>query len=209
MTNDLIKRDISWLHFNARVLQEAADHRVPLYERIKFLAIYTSNLDEFYRVRVASLRQFKKLPKSQRRELFDFKPKRELKTIRAMVNHQQEEFGRIFTQEILPELREEKISLIHSYEMSEEQAKFSAEYFEKNVKPHLELHWLPADGSEPASLPFLKDGQLCLAVEINSEAAQSAGEIALRAGPHQRMPPPGGAARQRSQPGCIPRDFPG
>ncbi|MEL7162111.1 MAG: hypothetical protein AAFN92_15250, partial [Bacteroidota bacterium] len=60
MATDLIKRDTSWLHFNARVLQEATDLRVPLYERIKFLAIFSSNLDEFYRVRVASLRQFKK-----------------------------------------------------------------------------------------------------------------------------------------------------
>ncbi|OAV45350.1 polyphosphate kinase 1 [Lewinella sp. 4G2] len=187
MAKELIKRDISWLHFNARVLQEAADHRVPLYERIKFLAIYTSNLDEFYRVRVASLRQFKKIPKEQRRELFDFKPKKELKTIRKMVNEQQEEFGRIFNDEILPELREEQIDLIHSNEMTPEQAAFASAYFDKNIKPHLELHWLPSN-DEDAQLPFIKDGQLCLAVEINSEAAQSAGDVALVPLPTKECP---------------------
>ena len=187
MADHLIKRDISWLHFNARVLQEAADPRVPLYERIKFLAIYSSNLDEFYRVRVASLRQFKKLPKEQRRELLNFKPKKELKTIRAMVNEQQQEFGRIFTQEILPELEREKIDLIHSFEMTDLQREWARQYFDKNVSPHLELHWLPADDAH-ADLPFLKDGQLALAIDIDEQAAREASEIALVAIPTQECP---------------------
>ena len=59
-----IPRDTSWLSFNHRVLQEAKDPSVPLYERIKFLAIYSSNLDEFFRVRVAAMRQFKLLNKA-------------------------------------------------------------------------------------------------------------------------------------------------
>ncbi|NJC24773.1 polyphosphate kinase 1 [Neolewinella antarctica] len=187
MPNELIKRDISWLQFNERVLQEASDESVPLYERIKFLAIYSSNLDEFFRVRVASLRQFKKLPKEQRRELFDFKPKKELKTIRAMVRTQQKEFGRIFTKEILPELRAEKIELIHSYEMSKEQAAFATDYFDKNVQPHLELHWLPV-GEGPADLPFLKDGQLAIAVAFEDEATHETGDIPLLAIPTEQCP---------------------
>lgn len=76
MELDYIKRDVSWLSFNHRVLQEAKDPSVPLYERIKFLAIYSSNLDEFYRVRVASLRSFKDLKKKTRKQL-DLKPKKE------------------------------------------------------------------------------------------------------------------------------------
>ena len=64
-----IERDISWLAFNHRVLQEAENPGTPLYERIKFLAIYSSNLDEFYRVRVASLRSFRQLKKSTRKAL--------------------------------------------------------------------------------------------------------------------------------------------
>jgi len=179
LTTKLTKRDTSWLHFNARVLQEAADARVPLYERIKFLAIFSSNLDEFYRVRVASLRQFKKLDKADRRELFNFKPKKELKTIRKMVYEQQEQFGNIFRGEILPALKQEGIHLIHGDEMTPEQEKFAADYFDERVKPHLALHWLPQDRVDTSELPFLKSGQLCLALEVDEEAAKEAEAIAL------------------------------
>jgi len=177
LRTELIKRDTSWLHFNARVLQEAADERVPLYERIKFLAIFSSNLDEFYRVRVASLRQFKKLDKVDRQELFNFKPKKELKVIRKIVAAQQEEFGEIFREQILPQLKQENIHLVHWNEMSPKQTEFAAGYFDKQIKPHLELHWLPENQVESAELSFLKSGQLCLAVEIDEEVAIDAQEI--------------------------------
>lgn len=177
-TPPLEARDTSWLHFNARVLQEAADPSVPLYERVKFLAIYSSNLNEFFRVRVASLRQFKKLSKAQRRELFDFKPKKELKTIRAMVGEQQATFGRIWREDILPSLKRENIHLLHSYELDERQKAYVADYFDERIRPHLELHWLD-DDAEAHELPFLRDGQLCLALELNEEAALEAEEIAL------------------------------
>ncbi|WP_238750537.1 polyphosphate kinase 1 [Neolewinella maritima] len=179
MPTELIKRDSSWLEFNARVLQEASDPRVPLYERIRFLAIYSSNLDEFYRVRVSSLRQFKKLPKTERRELFDFKPKRELKDIRAAVYRQQEEFGRIFREEILPQLRDENIHLIHSDQMTKSQRAFAADHFDHHISPHLELHWLATDEDGERELPYLDDGQLCLAVSMNEPEAEETGEIAL------------------------------
>ena len=68
-----IERDISWLSFNNRVLQEAKDKRVPLLERLKFLAIYSSNLEEFFRVRVAITRSVIKLGKKSQKAL-DFKP---------------------------------------------------------------------------------------------------------------------------------------
>ena len=64
-------RDLSWLRFNHRVLQEAADSRNPLYERIKFLAIFSSNLDEFFRVRVSDIRQIKKIEKLEKQEETD------------------------------------------------------------------------------------------------------------------------------------------
>ena len=73
----LIDRELAWLAFNHRVLQEAADDRVPLFERMKFLAIYSSNLDEFFRVRVASIRSLSRLGKKSRKKLL-FNPENAL-----------------------------------------------------------------------------------------------------------------------------------
>ena len=99
-------RDISWFSFNARVLQEAKDTTVPLYERLKFLAIYSSNLDEFFRVRVSAMRGFKDLKKKTRKKN-GLKPKKSLKQILTIVQKQQQEFGQIFQQLL------DQLSLIH------------------------------------------------------------------------------------------------
>ena len=90
--NELFNRDLSWLRFNHRVLQEAADISNPLYERIKFLAIFSSNLDEFFKVRISSIRQIKELDKPLRKKLIT-KPNKLLKLIKKEVNEQQELFG--------------------------------------------------------------------------------------------------------------------
>ena len=82
-------REISWLSFNHRVLQEARDPSVPLLERIKFIAIFSSNLDEFYRVRVASLRNLLQLKRKTQKKLA-FDPVQLLQDINAIVHQQQE-----------------------------------------------------------------------------------------------------------------------
>ncbi len=110
-TTKFFARDLSWLRFNQRVLQEAADQRNPLYERIKFLAIFSSNLDEFFKVRVSDIRQIKKLNKKLRKKLIT-KPNKLLKSIKQEVDLQQEWFGSIIRDQILPELKAHNIHLI-------------------------------------------------------------------------------------------------
>src|SRR5690606_12463529 len=132
-------RDLSWLTFNYRVLMEARDANLPLYERIKFLGIYSGNLDEFFRVRVASLRNLKKLGKENRKELLDFKPKKLLKKIYAEVNRQQNEFGEIFRKDILPELNKNGIILYQDEgEVSDSHRHFISRYFRSKVLSYLQ-----------------------------------------------------------------------
>ncbi len=139
MSAPYIGRDISWLGFNYRVLQEAMDESVPLYERIKFLAIYSSNLDEFFRVRVASLRSFKELKKKDRKELLDIKPKKELKAIRSMVTRQQEMFGKVFRDQIIPGLQGKGVYLVARDRCSAKQLEFARKYFNEKVQPLLTI----------------------------------------------------------------------
>jgi polyphosphate kinase len=109
--NRYIHRDISWLSFSDRILQESKDPVVPLYDKIKFLAIWSSNLDEFFRVRVASLQSLNKIKKKKIRKELDFKPKKTLRKVLRIIEKQQLEYGRILTREILPELKKNKIIL--------------------------------------------------------------------------------------------------
>jgi polyphosphate kinase len=130
-------RELSWLSFNYRVLQEANDPSVPLYERIKFLAIFSSNLDEFFRVRVASLRSLFNLKWKTRAKL-KFEPAELLKRIHSTVNKQQREFGEIIRKEIIPQLNLHNVFLIDDTSASDAQKIFAQEYFNENVLPHIQ-----------------------------------------------------------------------
>lgn len=134
--NELKHRDLNWLSFNERVLQEAADTENPLYERIKFLAIFSSNLDEYFRVRVSQLRQIKKIKKSLRKKLA-LRPNKKVKEILKRVKEQQEKFGKIFFEGIIPELHKNGIHLIEQEEFSKTQKELSDNYYEEKVQPLL------------------------------------------------------------------------
>ena len=168
------KRDLSWLAFNHRVLQEAQDERNPLFERIKFLAIYSSNLDEFFRVRVASLRSFRSLKKKERKELeLEVKPRKELREIRKIVGQQQSLFGRIFREQILPALKAQGIYLVPNEGFSPAQQAFAHDYFMAEIAGRLQPISLDLD-SEP---PFLKNKALYFIVALEDEAAPTLLEL--------------------------------
>ncbi len=130
-------RELSWLSFNHRVLQEAKDQSVPLFERLKFLAIYSSNLDEFFRVRVASLRSLLALKDTTQKKL-EFNPRFLLKKILDTVHLQQEEFGKIFREEIIPKLEAENIFLVDNKSVSISHKEFISNYFRDQVIPFIQ-----------------------------------------------------------------------
>lgn len=162
----LIDRDISWLYFNHRVLQEAMNTSVPLYERIKFLAIYSSNLDEFFRVRVAYLRRLKLLEKTTRKELLPekIKPKKILEAIKTIVHEQQTLFGEIFRHQILPELEKEGIHLVPNEHYTSEEKAYANQFFKDNIFDHIKV--LPLEGDN--EIPVLEDRFLYFTVQFKT-----------------------------------------
>ena len=154
-------RDLSWLSFNHRVLQEAGDKSVPLYERIKFLAIFSSNLDEFFRVRVAYIRALLVLKKKAAKKL-DFDPEKLLNRIHKVVTTQQEQFGEIFRNQIRKELNRQGIFLVKETDLTGPQREFTRAYFQEQVQPYLQPVFLSSD-KEP---PFLENRSLYLAVKL-------------------------------------------
>lgn len=163
-----IHRDLSWLAFNYRVLQEAKDPSVPLFERIKFLAIYSSNLDEFFRVRVANHRSLLRTGKKTRSSL-DFEPADILSKILKIVNTQQEELSKIFEKQIIPELAKNKINILRRKKLNEEQQEFIEDYFKENMLPFVQ----PVLLVENKIKPFLNTGALYLAMHLSETGSDN------------------------------------
>jgi polyphosphate kinase len=154
----IIPRDISWLSFNARVLQEAGDHSVPLRERIRFLGIFSNNLDEFFRVRVATLKRMIEVGNKGRMHLED-NPEQILEEIQMTVLNQQSEFHRIW-EGILAELAKEKIFLVTEKDLTPEQEAFVRSYYDDEVSPNV----IPLMIESIPELPYLRDKSIYLGV---------------------------------------------
>jgi polyphosphate kinase len=133
--NNIINRELSWLHFNERVLQEAADPATPLINRIKFLGIYSNNLDEFFRVRVATVNRMIGMEKNVFNDKYN-NPRKTLRDINRTTKDQQREFQRIYSS-IIHELAETNIFVISDNELNVEQGKFVDQYFKDQVRPNV------------------------------------------------------------------------
>src|SRR5690606_14148067 len=134
-TIPLVNRAISWLQFNERVLQEAADTSVPLIERLRFLAIFSSNLDEFYRVRVAKLTRLSDV-NLQAKEMLGYSPKKILKLIKELVVDLERRFDKLYD-EIIQQLASEKIYIINEKQLNVSRGQFVRSYFIEEVLPKL------------------------------------------------------------------------
>lgn len=159
-----IDRDISWLSFNYRVLQEAKDPTVPLLERLKFLAIYSNNLDEFFRVRVANHRNLLRVGRKTRQQ-FEYEPKAVLKEILKIVDTQQEEFSHIFEDQILPELAKHNVVLKRRLQLNKEQREFVEVYFRENMLPFVQ----PVLLVKGKIRPFLNNAALYMVVNLKDK----------------------------------------
>ncbi|MDJ0367531.1 polyphosphate kinase 1 [Hymenobacter sp. H14-R3] len=164
-----LPRDLSWLRFNARVLQEAQCPEVPLLERLKFLAIFSANLDEFFKVRVATLRRLVKLKKKTRAQLPHERPKRLLAEVLAEVHRQQELFGHTYRQEVLPALQAAGICLLSAEQLTDDQREWAQHYFEQNVRDLLS----PVVLDDTLHQLFLKDQAVYLTFWLTQPVAGS------------------------------------
>lgn len=165
-------RDLSWLSFNYRVLLEASDKDLPLYERIKFLAIYSSNLDEFFRVRVASLRSLLGIKKKSLDEV-GLEPEKLLAQVHGEVNRQQDKFGSIFQKEILPELKKNHIHLLQKDPQEKVHKEFIQHFFEEEVFPFIHTELL----RRKRIRHFLRENALYLAIKLYSNSRIALKEI--------------------------------
>ena len=159
----LFPREISWLSFNARVLQEARNVDVPLIQRVRYLGIFSNNLDEFFRVRVAEVRRLISLSRGSERQA----AKDLLQSIQREVVTLQEEFDAIYAS-LMSELQKQKIYLINEQQLDEGQADFVRHFFRETVLPELE----PILLDESSAMPNLADESLYLAVMIKSREGE-------------------------------------
>jgi len=155
-----IFRDISWLSFNARVLQEAADPAVPLRERIRFLGIFSNNLDEFFRVRVATLKRMVEYSgKAKATMHLEAEPQMILDEIQLIVLNQQSEFNRIW-ENMQEELKRSKIFLVTEKELNKEQQEFVTRYYDEEVSANV----IPLMIESIPNFPYLGDRSIYLGV---------------------------------------------
>ncbi len=154
----IANRDISWLSFNERVLQQAASKDVPLFERVRFLAIFSSNLDEFYSVRVAEWRRIENNDQEEEQRLL---AQRVLNAIYRIVNNLQENFGRIFWEDIVPQLKQNGIVLKTYPNFNLQEQRYIKRYITSKIGTEPEL--IPLNSSLDSKV--LENRQLYFAIK--------------------------------------------
>jgi polyphosphate kinase len=168
-----INREISWLSFNDRVLQEAADKTTPLIERFKFLGIFSNNRDEFYRVRVATVKRLAKLGKKAL-SVYGEDPKDLLTRLQRKVIEQQNIFENIY-QELLKELAEKNVFVVNEKQLTSTQRIFVTEYFNNELVSNL----FPVMIDDTKPFPYMKDKASYLYLKLESHVQNKRNKYAI------------------------------
>ena len=179
--NKYINRELSWLQFNDRVLQEAMDPTVPIIERLRFLGIFSNNRDEFFRVRVATVKRMIQV-KMGSGEKLDFDPAKVLMDILEIVEEQEKKFNATY-KELIDELRSEQIFFVDEKELTQDQAKFVHQYFEEKVRPLL----FPIILKNLRNPDTLHDNSIYLALLLHDSQGKNEDEYALTRIPSDRI----------------------
>ncbi len=169
----LINREVSWLSFNERVLQEAADSNVPLVNRMRFLGIFSNNRDEFFKVRVATIKRMLEF-EQKASTIIGEDPKWLLNYIQKIVLKQQSKFNQIYD-EIIQELANHKIHVINELQLSQVHKEFIRHFFKEKVLPELS----PIMLNETHNFPSLKDKSIYLAVKLTKPKKSKKTDYAL------------------------------
>ena len=159
--NNYYNRELSWLQFNARVLQEAEDKTTPLLERLRFIGIFSNNLDEFFKVRYATIKRIADAGKGGRSFLGGI-PASELMELITKTVIQQQKISLGILSSIKEKLKEEQIFIINETEVSEFHSEFIADYFLQKVSPAMAVIMI----GELEKFPSLKDSAAYLAVKM-------------------------------------------
>ncbi|HUM46013.1 MAG TPA: polyphosphate kinase 1 [Chitinophagales bacterium] len=178
----LINRELSWLSFNERVLQEAQDPGVPLLERLRFLGIFSSNLDEFFRVRVASLKRMTTLGKKAKKTIGE-SPKKVLAEIFDRVITMQNRFNFIY-QQLVHELELENVFILNEMHLTPELGAFVRNYFQQEVRAAL----VPIMVDAIEEFPYLKDHAIYLAVLLSDSRQEHKPKDSVIEIPTDRLP---------------------
>ncbi len=179
-----LNRDLSWLSFNHRVLMEAGDKSVPLYSRISFLSIFSSNLDEFFRVRMPSIFAFTSI-EAKKTSIREEYPKDLVEQVQNTVHQQLEEFGSILKKQILPELAENHIWLYYDDPIRSEHKDTVREFFLSKVLSFLQPIILRKENQADV---FLDNNALYFIVDMESEEQPGVHTYALLNIPSGNLP---------------------
>ena len=177
-----IVRDLSWLAFNERVLQEAKDASVPLYDRLRFLGIFSNNLDEFFRVRVATLSKMANLGKAAKVHL-EQNPEGILREIQQTVIMLQNDFDNTY-QQIIRELSLQKIFIKNEQQLSAQQIEFVRQYYTDKVSSQI----VPLMIESIPQMPLLRDKSIYLACVLGSKKSKKLRSYALIEIPTKVLP---------------------